>query len=35
MPIAYGVAALLAGEATVDQIIEGLLSRPLRAETDG
>ena len=35
MPIAYGVAALLAGEATVDQVIEGLLSRPLRAETDG
>ncbi|MBB5660377.1 NAD(P)H-dependent glycerol-3-phosphate dehydrogenase [Brevundimonas halotolerans] len=35
MPIAYGVAALLAGEATVDQVIGSLLSRPLRAETDG
>jgi len=35
MPIAYGVAALLAGEATVDQVIESLLSRPLRTETDG
>ncbi len=32
MPISLAVAALLAGETTVDAAIEGLLSRPLKAE---
>jgi len=32
MPICEAVAALLAGETTVDAMIEGLLSRPLKAE---
>ena len=31
-PIAEGIAALLAGEITVDGLIDGLLSRPLKAE---
>ena len=32
IPISEGVAALLAGEITVDGLIDGLLSRPLKAE---
>jgi glycerol-3-phosphate dehydrogenase (NAD(P)+) len=32
MPIVAAVAALLAGEATVDEVLEGLLARPARAE---
>ena len=32
MPIVAGVDALLAGEATVDEVLEGLLARPMRAE---
>lgn len=32
MPISLAVAALLAGETTVDAAIEGLLSRPLKVE---
>ena len=32
MPISLAVAALLNGETTVDQVIDNLLSRPLRAE---
>ncbi|WP_298158739.1 NAD(P)H-dependent glycerol-3-phosphate dehydrogenase [Brevundimonas sp.] len=32
MPICEATAALLAGESTVDAMIEGLLSRPLKAE---
>lgn len=32
MPICEGVAALLAGEATVEGLIDALLSRPLKAE---
>lgn len=32
MPISLAVAALLAGETTVDAAIEGLMSRPLKAE---
>lgn len=32
MPISMAVAALLAGETTVDAAIEGLLSRPLKVE---
>jgi glycerol-3-phosphate dehydrogenase (NAD(P)+) len=32
MPICEGVAALLAGEATVDGLIDALLSRPLKSE---
>jgi len=32
LPISEGVAALLAGEITVDGLIDGLLSRPLKAE---
>jgi glycerol-3-phosphate dehydrogenase (NAD(P)+) len=32
MPIAAAVAAVLAGEMTVDQAIESLLTRPLKAE---
>ncbi len=32
MPISLAVAALLAGETTVDAVIEDLLSRPLKAE---
>lgn len=32
IPIAEGVAALLAGEIDVDGLIDGLLSRPLKAE---
>ncbi len=34
MPIARAVAELLAGEATVAEIIERLLNRPLKAELD-
>jgi Glycerol-3-phosphate dehydrogenase len=34
MPISLAVAALLAGETTLPEIIEQLLSRPLRAERD-
>jgi len=33
-PICEGVAAVLAGETTVDRVIDDLLSRPLRAEQD-
>jgi glycerol-3-phosphate dehydrogenase (NAD(P)+) len=33
MPIVAGVAALLAGSATVDEVLESLLSRPPRAES--
>ena len=33
-PICEGVAAVLAGETTVEQAMEDLLSRPLRAERD-
>jgi glycerol-3-phosphate dehydrogenase (NAD(P)+) len=32
MPIVAAVCALLAGEASVDEVVERLLSRPLRAE---
>jgi glycerol-3-phosphate dehydrogenase len=32
MPIASAVNAVVTGRATVDQAIEALLSRPLRAE---
>jgi glycerol-3-phosphate dehydrogenase (NAD(P)+) len=32
MPITEAVVALLAGEATVDAVLERLLSRPRRAE---
>jgi glycerol-3-phosphate dehydrogenase (NAD(P)+) len=32
MPIVEGVCALLAGSATVTQVVEALLSRPLKAE---
>lgn len=32
IPISEGVAAVLAGEITVDGLIDGLLSRPLKAE---
>jgi len=32
MPIVAAVCALLAGEASVDAVVEGLLSRPLRRE---
>ena len=32
MPISTAVAAVLAGEMSVDQAIESLLTRPLRAE---
>jgi glycerol-3-phosphate dehydrogenase (NAD(P)+) len=32
MPIVGAVCALLAGEASVDQVLEQLLSRPLRTE---
>ena len=32
MPVAAAVAAVLAGEASVDQAIEALLTRPFRAE---
>jgi len=32
MPIVAGVDALLSGEATVDEVLEGLLARPARAE---
>ena len=32
IPISEGVAALLAGEIDVDGLIDGLLSRPLKAE---
>ncbi|WP_426041851.1 NAD(P)H-dependent glycerol-3-phosphate dehydrogenase [Brevundimonas sp. TWP2-3-4b1] len=34
MPICEATAALLAGETTVDAMIEGLLSRPLKAERE-
>ena len=33
-PICEGVAAVLARETTVEQAMEDLLSRPLRAERD-
>jgi glycerol-3-phosphate dehydrogenase (NAD(P)+) len=32
MPIVEAVCALLAGVATVEQVVEALLSRPLKAE---
>ncbi|WP_380873481.1 glycerol-3-phosphate dehydrogenase [NAD(P)+] [Sphingomonas sp. DBB INV C78] len=32
MPITQAVCALLAGEATADQVVEALLARPIRAE---
>jgi glycerol-3-phosphate dehydrogenase (NAD(P)+) len=32
MPVANAVAAILAGQATIDQAIEGLLTRPFKAE---
>lgn len=32
MPICEGVAALITGQMTVDDLIEGLLSRPLKSE---
>jgi len=32
MPITEAVCALLAGEAAIDAVVGGLLSRPLRAE---
>ncbi|HEY1144831.1 MAG TPA: NAD(P)H-dependent glycerol-3-phosphate dehydrogenase, partial [Allosphingosinicella sp.] len=32
MPIVAAVCALLAGEASVDQVVEALLARPLRNE---
>ena len=34
MPISLAVADLLSGQTTVDQVIDNLLSRPLRAERD-
>ncbi|CAL1690226.1 Glycerol-3-phosphate dehydrogenase [NAD(P)+] [Brevundimonas subvibrioides] len=34
MPICEAIAALLAGETTVDALIEALLSRPLKAERE-
>ena len=34
IPISEGVAAVLAGEITVDGLIDGLLSRPLKAERE-
>jgi glycerol-3-phosphate dehydrogenase (NAD(P)+) len=33
MPIATAVTAVLAGKITLDEAIESLLTRPLRAET--
>jgi len=33
MPIAAAVTAILTGRITLDQAIESLLTRPLRAET--
>jgi glycerol-3-phosphate dehydrogenase (NAD(P)+) len=33
MPIATAVTAVLAGQITLDEAIESLLTRPLRAET--
>jgi glycerol-3-phosphate dehydrogenase (NAD(P)+) len=32
MPIVEAIAAVLAGEMTVDEAIDSLLTRPLRAE---
>jgi glycerol-3-phosphate dehydrogenase (NAD(P)+) len=32
MPISSAVAAMLAGQMSVDQAIESLLARPLRSE---
>ncbi|MDB5634463.1 MAG: hypothetical protein JWR49_3318 [Tardiphaga sp.] len=32
MPVARAVAAILRGAATIDQAIEGLLTRPFKAE---
>jgi hypothetical protein len=32
MPIAEAVAAVLAAARTVDEVVEGLMTRPLRAE---
>lgn len=32
MPVAKAVAAILAGQATIDQAIDGLLTRPFKAE---
>jgi glycerol-3-phosphate dehydrogenase (NAD(P)+) len=34
MPVAEAVAAIVAGSASVDDVIAGLLARPLRGETD-
>ena len=34
MPVAAAVAAIVAGTASVDDVIAGLLARPLRGETD-
>jgi glycerol-3-phosphate dehydrogenase (NAD(P)+) len=32
MPIVSAVCAMLAGEASVDEVVERLLARPLRSE---
>ena len=34
MPICLAVSALLSGETTVDQVIDDLLSRPLKTERE-
>ena len=34
MPVAQAVAAIVAGEAGVEDVIAGLLARPLRGEMD-
>jgi glycerol-3-phosphate dehydrogenase (NAD(P)+) len=34
MPVAAAVAAIVAGAASVDDVVAGLLARPLRGETD-
>jgi glycerol-3-phosphate dehydrogenase (NAD(P)+) len=34
MPVAQAVAAIVAGTAGVDDVVAGLLARPLRGETD-
>ncbi|MET0428969.1 MAG: NAD(P)H-dependent glycerol-3-phosphate dehydrogenase, partial [Microvirga sp.] len=34
MPVAQAVAAIVAGQAGVEDVIAGLLARPLRGETD-
>ena len=33
MPIAQAVAALLEGSVSVDEVVDGLLARPLRSES--